>query len=129
MSLSSKANSEERPSATIDLTRLRAERLTKVREQLTRHACDACVLFDPVNIRYATDSRNMSVWCLHNPARYCFVPVEGPVILFEFHNCQHLASDIDAVDEVRPATSWFFFSSGPRAEDLKEHSVMPCYNQ
>ena len=35
------------------------------------------------NIRYATGSRNMAVWTLHNAARYAFVPVEGPVVLFD----------------------------------------------
>lgn len=101
----------------IDMRRLRAYRLARVREQLVRHDCGACVLFDPINIRYATDSRNMSVWCLHNPARYCFVPAEGPVVLFEFQRCEHLVAGLEGIDEVRPATSWFFFNSGPRVEE------------
>lgn len=109
----------EQPAA-VDLERLRGYRLARVRAQLAQHDCAACVLFDPVNIRYATDSRNMSVWCLHNPARYCFVPQDGPVILFEVHRCAHLADGIDSIDEIRPATSWFFFGSGSR---VAEHAA------
>jgi len=41
------------------------------------------VFFDPINIRYTTDTSNMQVWALHNPVRYAFVPFEGPVVLFE----------------------------------------------
>lgn len=103
----------------IDVQRLRAYRLGRLREQLLRHDYAACVLFDPINIRYATDSRNMAVWGLHNPARYCFVPAEGPVILFEFQRCEHLSSGIETIDEIRPASSWFFFTSGPR---IAEHA-------
>jgi Xaa-Pro aminopeptidase len=99
------------------LSRMRSYRLQRLRQELRWNDCAGCVLFDPVNIRYATDSRNMSVWCLHNPARYCFVPADGPVILFEVGGCEHLAADVTGVDEVRRATSWFFFSSGPRVEE------------
>ncbi|MCS4503796.1 Xaa-Pro peptidase family protein [Arhodomonas aquaeolei] len=104
----------------VDLPRMRAYRLGRLREQLKVHDCAAGVLFDPVNIRYATDSRNMSVWCLHTPVRYCFVPLDGPVVLFEVGGSEHLASGLECVDEVRPATSWVFFSSGAR---VGEHAA------
>ena len=101
----------------IDMPRMRAYRLARVREQLARKECGAAVLYDPINIRYATGTRNMNVWVLHNAARYCFVPVEGPVILFDFHNCDHLSDGIETVDEVRHTTSWYFFGAGPRVEE------------
>ena len=63
---------------------MRAYRLGRVREQLRAHDLAGIVLFDPINIRYATGSRNMSVWTLHNAARYCFIATEGPVVLFEY---------------------------------------------
>ena len=40
--------------AQIDMARLRSYRLARVREQLKRYDYGACVLFDPINIRYAT---------------------------------------------------------------------------
>jgi Xaa-Pro dipeptidase len=101
----------------VDLPALRAYRLARVRAELVRRDYAAVVLFDPVNVRYATDSRNMAVWTLHNAARYAFVPVEGPVIVFDFHNCEHLSQGIETVDEVRRATAWYYFASGPGRTD------------
>jgi Xaa-Pro aminopeptidase len=67
-----------------DMVALRAYRLERTREQLRKRDYAGCVLFDPINIRYATGSRNMSVWTLHNPARYCFIATDGPIVLFDF---------------------------------------------
>lgn len=41
--------------------------------------------FDPINIRYATDTSNIQVWVLHNLVRYVFVPLEGPLITSNGH--------------------------------------------
>ena len=100
----------------VDMRRMRAYRLGRVREQLVKLDYSACLLFDPINIRYATGARNMSVWTLHNAARYCLVPVEGPVVLFDFHNSSHLSGTLETVDEVRPTTVWYYFSSGPECK-------------
>ena len=48
------------------------------------------------------------------PGRYVFVPVEGPVVLFEFGTCMYLQEDLDSVDEVRKSVPWFYFLAGPR---------------
>ena len=101
----------------IDLQALRRYRLDRVRAQLVQRDYAAVVLFDPCNIRYATDAANMQVWTLHNAARYVFVPANGPVVLFDFHNCEFLSEGIETVDEVRTATSWYYFAAGPRAEE------------
>lgn len=97
-----------------DLQAVRAHRLQRVREQLKKDDIAAAVLVDPLNIRYATDSTNMQLWVSHNAARYCFVPVEGPVIVFDYHDCEHLSAHNPLIAEVRPAASWFYFSSGDR---------------
>lgn len=72
------------------------------------------VVTDPINIRYATGSRNMQVWSMRNPMRYCFVATEGPVVLFEFIRCEHLSSHLPLVDEVRPAQPWLYMAVGSR---------------
>ena len=72
------------------------------------------VFVDAYNVRYATGSRNMQLWTMHRPARYVFVATEGPVVMFEFQGCEHLLDGIEVIDEIRPATSWFYFTSGPR---------------
>lgn len=93
-------------------------RLARLREQLVAADCDAGVFVDPINIRYATGTSNMQVYSLHNPCRYVFVPVEGPVVLFDFKGCEHLSDGHPAVSEVRDATSWYHFVTGPRTEEF-----------
>ncbi|MGQ0663635.1 MAG: M24 family metallopeptidase [Pseudomonadota bacterium] len=105
----------------IDMVRLRGYRLGRLQAQLKRLDIAAAVLYDPINIRYATGSRNMAVWTLHNPARYCFVPAAGRCVLFDFHGCGHLSDGLETIGEVRPARSWFFYSCGNRlAERVRE---------
>jgi Xaa-Pro aminopeptidase len=103
--------------ATIDLPRLRLGRLTRLRAELRKNDLAACILVDPVNIRYATGARNMQVFHLRNPARYLFVPAEGPVVLFEYTGCLHLAEGLETIDEIRPATTVSFGAAGPRVEE------------
>jgi Xaa-Pro dipeptidase len=101
----------------IDMVRLRAYRLGRVREQLRNLDYAGALLFDPINIRYATGSRNMTVWTLHNAARYCFIPTEGPIILFDFHGCDHLSDGLETIAEVRPTQPWYYFAAGPRVDE------------
>jgi Xaa-Pro dipeptidase len=100
-----------------DLATLRADRLARLRRELMARDLAAIVLADPINLRYATDSANMQVWCLHNPVRYAFVATDGPVVLFDFHGCAHLSAHLELVDEVRPARAWYFFNSGSRVAE------------
>ena len=100
----------------VDMKRLRKYRLDRVRAELKRNDFAGIVLFDPINIRYATGSRNMAVWTLHNAGRYAFVPAEGPVVLFEFHGCAHLSEGLESIDEIRPAKAWYFYAAGPLVE-------------
>lgn len=56
------------PAATLD--RARRYRLERLRMKMREWDCGALLLYDPVNIRYAFDSSNMSIWTMHNPSRY-----------------------------------------------------------
>ena len=85
----------------IDFDRMRMYRLNRVREQLLNNDIGACILFDPINIRYATDTRNMSVFSFHLMTRYVFIPASGPVILFEYPKCEHIYENNCTIDEVR----------------------------
>lgn len=97
---------------------LREYRLSRVREKLQEFDVAGIVLFDPVNIRYATGARNMQVWTLHNPSRYAFVATDGPVILFDFHGARHLAEGLETLNEFRDAICWFYFTNGPRVAEM-----------
>ena len=99
----------------INFKKLRSYGLDRVRKVLEKNNIEACILFDPVNVRYALDTVNMSVYNMHNLTRYCFVPVNGPVILYEYFNCERLSSHLNLINEIRPAITWDYFSNGDQA--------------
>ena len=101
----------------IDMAKVRAYRLNRIREQLRAHDYAGCVLADPLNIRYATDSTNMQLWITHNPARACFVSADGYIVLFDFHSCEHLSDHLPLVRERRHGASFFYFESGHRSSE------------
>ena len=99
----------------INFQKLRSYRLDRVKKELEKNNLEACILFDPVNIRYALDTVNMSVYNMHNLTRYCFIPVNGPTILYEYFNCEILSKHLNLIDEIRPAITWDYFSNGDQA--------------
>lgn len=103
------------------LDTMRRYRLERLRDQLRKHDLAGIHLYDPLNIRYATDCTNMQLWTTHNPARCAFVATDGPVVLFEFHNCEHLSDHTGMVDEVRGCTAWFYFEGGCRTFEFAEN--------
>ena len=101
----------------IDFDLLRSYRLDRVKKELAKRDIGACILFDPVNVRYALDTTNMSIYNMHNLTRYCFIPVSGPVILYEYFNCEHLAKHLTLIDEIRQGITWDYFSVGDQVEN------------
>jgi len=99
----------------INFKKLRSYRLDRVKKELEKNNLEACILFDPVNVRYALDTVNMSVYNMHNLTRYCFIPIDGPVILYEYFNCEGLSRHLNLINEVRPAITWDYFSNGDQA--------------
>jgi hypothetical protein len=93
--------------------------MRRVREEMAQRSIDACVLVDPVSIRYACGARNMQVFHLRNPARSLVVPVEGPVVLFEFTGCMHLAEGLETVDEIRPSVTASYVAAGDGIGDAE----------
>jgi len=100
-----------------DLQAMREYRLGRIRKQLHKRGLGGILVMDPMNIRYATDATNMQIWVMHNAARYAWVSAEGPVILWDFHECEFLSSHNPLVTEVRPAHGSTFFLAGPRHEE------------
>ena len=100
-----------------ELKRLRIYRLERIRQQLIIHDLAAIVLTDPINIRYATDSTNMQVFSLHVANRYTYIANDGPLIHFEFDECEYLIPQPNQIDELRPAIAWAYFFAGPRHEE------------
>ena len=63
--------------APIDERAIRAYRLQRLRRHLAEADVAGILLTDPINLRYATGSRNMQVWTMHNFVRYAFVAADG----------------------------------------------------
>ena len=99
------------------LDRARAYRLQRLRDEMARQDVAGLLLYDPVNIRYAFDCSNMSIWTAHNPIRYALILNGGPGIMFEFKGCEHLNDGLPGIDEVRNAIGWMFMCAGDKAAD------------
>ena len=99
------------------LDSMREFRLQRLVQELQKHDYGGIVLFDPLNIRYATDSTNMQLWITHNPARACFVSADGYMVLFDFHSCDHLSDHLPLVKELRSGASFFYFESANRGAE------------
>jgi Xaa-Pro aminopeptidase len=91
---------------------MRQARLTRTCAELNKHDCAGALLFDPLNIRYVTDSTNMQVWVSHNPSRAVFVSADGYVVLWDFHGSEHLSSHLPLVREVRHGAGFFYMLAG-----------------
>jgi len=98
------------------LPSMRQYRLQRIREQLIARDLGGILLFDPLNIRYATDTTNMQLWTTHNPARACFIAASGHVVLWDFHGCDHLSAHLPLITELRSGASFFYFETGDRTE-------------
>lgn len=103
-----------------DMLAMREYRVSRIREQLRARDLAGIYLYDPLNVRYATDTTNMQIWTMHNPVRACFIATDGPVILYDFHNCEHLSDHSEVVDEVHSGVAWFYFEAGNRTDEFAE---------
>ncbi|UWQ92625.1 Xaa-Pro peptidase family protein [Rhodobacteraceae bacterium M382] len=97
------------------LDRARDYRLGRLRAEMARQDVAGLLLYDPVNIRYAFDCSNMSIWTAHNPIRYALILANGPGIMFEFKDCEHLNDGLPGIDEIRTAIGWMFMCAGDQA--------------
>jgi Xaa-Pro aminopeptidase len=105
------------------LPTMREYRLRRIQQELAARDLGGILLFDPLNIRYATDTTNMQLWTTHNPARACFVAASGHVVLWDFHGCDHLSAHLPLISELRSGASFFYFECGDRTD---EHARQFC---
>lgn len=105
----------------IDLAVVRLYRLGRVREEMVKYGVDAVILSDPVNIRYATRSRNMQVSSMRNASSRYLLLTADRSILYEFTGCAHLGKGYETIDEVRTAKTASFVAAGPEI-DARERS-------
>jgi len=109
------------PTNQIDLEAVRQYRQQRLRAEMGARCIDAVILTDAVNIRYATDTRNMQIFTSRNaPSRYCFLPAEGDVVMFEFTGASHLSEGLSTVQEVRPATTASYVAAAGRINEVEK---------
>lgn len=106
---------DDRP---LDEAFVRLDRKRRVRDAVEAADIAALLVFDPVNLRYMTGTRNMQVWTMHNVCRYGLMAAGGPLILYELPTGFHLARALGTCDEIRPALSADYLVAGPRADEI-----------
>lgn len=97
-----------------DMARLRSYRWSRVQEQIRVRGLGGALLFDSVNIRYASGASNSEVFNFHTPSRCLFVPPESRGILFELPGWGDLATSLGTISEVREISASAYFFAGPR---------------
>lgn len=101
-----------------DIPLLREYRLSRLVGETRQRELGGLLMFDPLNIRYATDSTNMQLWVTHNPCRACLVTADGYMVLWDFHAGEHLSAHLPLVREVRHGASFFYFETGERSAEI-----------
>lgn len=99
-----------------DVDKIQEYRLDRITAQLNTADLGGILLYDPINIRYATGSSNMQVWTLHNFARAAFVSASGHVILWDFAHCEHLTKHLPLINEIRTGAGFFYFELGAKEQ-------------
>ena len=99
-----------------DLPGMREFRWKRLTEHLVERDYGGILLFDPLNIRYATDTTNMQLWNTHNPFRAALLCADGYLVLFDYKNSPFLADFNPLVREVRTGASMFYFTVGDQGE-------------
>ena len=99
-----------------DLPAMREWRWRRLTEALIEREIGGLLLFDPLNIRYATDSTNMQLWNSHNPFRAVFLAADGYMVLFDYKQAPFLSAFNPHFREVRSGASFFYNVCGDATE-------------
>ncbi len=99
-----------------DLPRMREHRWRRLVEAIVARGYGGLLLFDPLNIRYATDSTNMQLWNTHNPFRALLITADGYMVIWDFKTAMFLSKFNPLVREQRSGADFFYFDRGDRAD-------------
>ncbi len=99
-----------------NLERMRRHRLDRLVAALHKRDLGGLLMFDPLNIRYASDTTNMQLWATHNPFRACLVTADGYMVIWDYARTEHLVSYAPLVRESRFGASMFYFAVSDEAE-------------
>jgi Xaa-Pro dipeptidase len=100
-----------------NLQAMRAFRHQRLSEHVVARDYGAMLMFDPLNIRYATDSTNMQLWNTHNAFRACIVCADGYMVIWDYKNAPFLSGFNPLVREARSGADLFYFDRGDKVSD------------
>ena len=100
-----------------NLDRMRAYRWKRLVQGLVDRDYGGLLMFDPLNIRYATDTTNMQLWNTHNPFRACLLCADGHMVMWEYKNSPFLVTFNPLVKELRSGATFFYNSTGDKGRE------------
>ena len=102
----------------IDEPAIRTWRAERIRQELHRRNHEAVLVVDPINLRYATGTRNMQVWTMHNVVRYALVFADSATVLFDLATGRHLSAGLASVTEIRTSIPFDYMLVADNAEAM-----------
>jgi len=99
-----------------NLPRMREYRWRRLVDHVVARDYGGLLVFDPLNIRYASDSTNMQLWNTHNPFRALLVCADGHMVMWDYKNAPFLSKFNPLVKEQRSGADLFYFGRGDRID-------------
>lgn len=99
-----------------DLPRMREHRWKRLTQYIQDRDYAGLLVFDPLNIRYATDSTNMQLWNTHNPFRALLICADGYMVIWDYKNSPFLSKFNPLVREQRSGADLFYFDRGDKVD-------------
>ena len=99
-----------------NLPRMREYRWKRLTDHIVKRGYGGLLLFDPLNIRYATDSTNMQLWNTHNPFRAVLLCSDGYMVIWDYKNSPFLSEFNPLVREQRSGADFFYFDRGDKID-------------
>ena len=97
-----------------NLAAMRDFRWRRLTQALVARDYGGLLMFDPMNIRYATDTANMQLWNAHNPFRAVLLSADGHMCIWEYKNSPFLVTFNPLIAEMRHGASFFYSITGDR---------------
>ena len=99
-----------------DLQRMRRFRLERLTQHIVDRGYGGLLMFDPLNIRYATDSTNMHLWNTHNLFRAVLLCADGYVVIWDYRKSPFLSNFNPLVREQCSGADFFYFDRGDKID-------------
>jgi len=99
-----------------NLEAMREYRWNRLVQGIRERDLGGLLVFDPLNIRYATDSTNMQLWNTHNPFRALLVCADGYMVIWDYKNAMFLSEFNPLIREQRSGADLFYFDRGDKVD-------------